>query len=154
MSTATPTASIETIQSLIHTLYGDAAAVQKAADALNTSRPVVVATYSNTEGTASRQLVASLSFANAAGAALSMIPSSRAAEATNAGEVPDTLFENFKEVLNILVNVFDETSGRMVLGDVQVRENGSELQSALESDAAVTLDVTIPKYSVGTLVIL
>lgn len=44
--------------------------------------------------------------ANFLGASLSMIPSSQAAESSNAGQLPKNLRENFSEVMNVAASLF------------------------------------------------
>src|SRR5690606_12858218 len=61
----------------------------------------VVALYEDQQGRLAALALADLAFAAATGAALGMIPAAAASDAVKAGELSETLAENYAEVANI-----------------------------------------------------
>lgn len=66
-----------------------------------------IATYSTDHDQAVAVAVADAAFANRTGAALVLIPPGKADEATEEGDVPEMLGENFHEVVNIMASLLN-----------------------------------------------
>ncbi|QGG94631.1 hypothetical protein [Actinomarinicola tropica] len=67
----------------------------------------VVAAYRDTQGRVLALSVADLDFAAGTGASLGMIPANAAHESVAAGELEETLFENYQEVANIMMSLLN-----------------------------------------------
>lgn len=70
----------------------------------------VVALYEDQQGRLAALALADLAFAAATGAALGMIPAAAASDAVKAGELSETLAENYAEVANIMASVLNSPS--------------------------------------------
>lgn len=67
----------------------------------------VIAAYNDANGSLAALALADLHFAAGTGAALGMIPANAAQEAAEAGELPETLLENYQEVANIMTSMLN-----------------------------------------------
>lgn len=67
----------------------------------------VVAAYRDTHGKILALALADLDFAAGTGASLGMIPAGAAHESVAAGELEETLFENYTEVANIMMSLLN-----------------------------------------------
>ncbi|MDA8196393.1 MAG: hypothetical protein M0019_04145 [Actinomycetota bacterium] len=91
-----------------------------------------------------------LGLTNSLGAAMVMIPAGAAEDATDEGEIPNNLLENFKEVANVLTAVMNDKrthAKRVKLSKVLVAPDAldDETLSLLKSPARVgAFDVFIP----------
>ncbi|QDG51310.1 hypothetical protein FIV42_11325 [Persicimonas caeni] len=72
------------------------------------TRPHAVAIYVTEEGTLRAALVCDSAIVNYAGAALTMMPAGTAQENQKKGIVPEMMFENLHEILNICSQLFQE----------------------------------------------
>jgi two-component system, chemotaxis family, chemotaxis protein CheY len=102
--------------------------------------------------------VCDLALAARVGAALSLIPAGPANEAIASGQLADTLFENFREVLNVLTQLF-ESSGRFRVCLHRIHKPGEALPPQLadhlskpKSRTDVAVDVS--GYGKGALTLL
>lgn len=92
----------EDVRDLLHDLLGRGIAVDKiSALALEEDERAVVAAYRTDTGELAALCVVDGAFAVRAGAALSMVPNAVAQEAIDRNELPDTLLDNLREVVNI-----------------------------------------------------
>lgn len=114
---------------------------------------VVVASYHDNAGNLQRLVTCDLAFANSAGAALSAIPAATANAATKAGRMAENVLENLFEVMNIAVNLLNESFGaRLELSSVcHLSELPPETLAALNATQRAKIDVAIPKYEAGRL---
>ena len=114
---------------------------------------VVVASYHDNAGTLQRLVTCDLAFANSAGAALSAIPAASANSATKSGKMAENVLENLFEVMNIAVNLLNESFGaRLELSSVsKLADLPPETLAALNSPQRAKIDVAIPKYEQGRL---
>ncbi|WP_010582848.1 hypothetical protein [Schlesneria paludicola] len=114
---------------------------------------VVVASYHDNAGNLQRLVTCDLAFANSAGAALSAIPAATANAATKAGRMAENVFENLIEVMNIAVNLLNESFGaRLELSSVsKLSDLAPETLAALNATQRAKIDVAIPKYEAGRL---
>lgn len=71
------------------------------------NEPGVVAEYVTDEGAVGALCVVDGALALRCGAALSMVPATVADEAVERGELPDSLLENWREVVNILAQLLN-----------------------------------------------
>ncbi|HEC11371.1 MAG TPA: hypothetical protein ENI86_17675 [Acidimicrobiales bacterium] len=88
---------------------------------------------------------ADLSLAHAAGAAMALIPPSRASDATEAGEPDVELLANFKEVINILSALLNDRN------DVHVRldPHETEMTGPPPTDLQAVFEIEIDRYDSG-----
>jgi hypothetical protein len=101
-----------------------------------------LATYVDSEGNEKGRILCDLQGAAMLGAALTQVPMGAVEDAVSAGELPDNLSENVREVLNISVNVFpSHENQRLVLKDVSTE--ASELPPVAD---AVPLKLEIQRY--------
>ena len=70
----------------------------------------VIAAYRDQHGSIAALSLADLHFAASTGAALGMVPASAVQEAVKAGSLPETLFENYREVANIMTSLLNSPS--------------------------------------------
>ncbi|MCA9152711.1 MAG: hypothetical protein KDA92_25580 [Planctomycetales bacterium] len=147
----------EQVNKIVIGLFGDDALVKKATGPIDTNN-VVVAKYADSDHGLHRLVVCDLAFANNAGAALTMISPGVVADAIKAKEVPENIFDNFREVLNIFVNLFSDTArGRLVLDGVDAPTATADEATATALKAPVEradFEVTVPRYGSGRLTLL
>lgn len=70
----------------------------------------VISAYRDQSGAIAALSLADLMFAASTGAALGMVPAAVAQDAVKAGELPDTLLENYREVVNIMTSLLNSPS--------------------------------------------
>lgn len=94
-----------------------------------------------------------LAFVCHAGAALSLIPASAASDALRAGKAPDELFDNYREVANVLATVLAGAGTPIRLTSVLplATWDAPEKKTLLERAALAQLDVEIQGYGTGKL---
>jgi hypothetical protein len=79
----------------------------------------VIATYCDDLGRIAALITADLHFAAATGAALAMIPATAAHEAVEAGELSETLLENYREIANMTTSLLNtSTTPHLKLVDI------------------------------------
>lgn len=139
------------ITHLFTMLFGQDTVCTKRKLPLSKKECVIVAAYRDNCGAIRRVLTCDLTFANTAGAALSAIPSGTANEAIRAGEVPENVFMNLSEVMNIAVNLFTESFGGRLELECVARQNEltPETLATLASADRLKIDVVIPRYAAG-----
>ncbi len=144
-----PLPNLDTVEKLMQCLLGNQVEARKAPNGPDVTKPHVVARYVDDSNNVQRVLVCDLALANSMGAAMSMIPSGVANEATKAGTVGENILGNLSEVLNICVNLFTENGAdRLRFSDVQVCGPKNPSPAVAE---AVKYGVDIPRYAGGTL---
>ncbi|MGC8464389.1 MAG: hypothetical protein ACP5O0_00505 [Acidimicrobiales bacterium] len=87
-----------------------------------------------------RQLV------TAAGGALSMIPSGAVEDANDEGEIPETMFDNYREILNIFASMFNDKRQRaehVRLKEVTSTSESADQVAAFEESASKRLDISV-----------
>lgn len=136
---------------LLTMLFGSETVCSLRKEPIPLARCVVVAAYKDNEGKVQRLLACDLPFANSAGAALSAIPPAVANRETKSGRFAENVIENLTEVMNIAVNLLNESFGaRLELACMsQPPEFTPEILAGLKSTVKVKIDVAIPRYEVG-----
>lgn len=150
--------SAEQLNKIVVGLFGEDALVRAASSPCNLTETVVIARYTNDDSELQRLVVCDVAFANNAGAALTMISPGVVADAIKAKEIPDNICDNFREVMNIFVNAFPETTrGRLVLEGINLPTDSKD-ESTSKAIAApverVDFEVTVPRYGAGKLTLL
>ena len=118
-----------------------------------------VALYTKEGGATGVVGLADMALAAFAGAALTMIPAPMAERQADTGQLDDMVFENFKEIMNILASQFNAANTAHVkLGDV-LRLPKDKLPAELEAQlrkpfARLDFIVQIPNYGKGRLTFL
>lgn len=143
--------SLEEVHGLFVMLFGDNTVCKPGKVPMPSDTAAVIASYRDNTGALKRVLACDLSFANSAGAALSMIPMGIVNDATKAGNVPDNIFANLQEVMNIAVNLFADSFGeRLELSIVaRTKDVAPEIRDAMKAGQKTTFDISIPRYSAG-----
>ena len=143
--------SLDDVVGLFTMLFGNETSCKPGKAPLPPDACAIVSAYHDNTGATRRLLTCDLAFATSAGAALSMIPPTAANDAIKSGQVPDNIFANLHEVMNIAVNLFTDSFGsRLELASVsRFSELSSEAKAALTSNERSTVDVAIPRYAAG-----
>jgi hypothetical protein len=116
-----------------------------------------VGRYLDDDGETAALLVSDVDFAAFSGAALAMIPTVVAAEAIRAGDLSDTLFDNFREVVNVFSSLLNAPSTpHLALKALERHPDGTEdIAELIESPRRRRdFDVTIEGYGSGVLAVL
>lgn len=120
--------------------------------------PIVVALYQNDSGETEGAMACSLSAAAGLGAALSMVPPARVEEQIASGQLDEAFVENFHEVCNIMVRLWNPSSlPTLTLGGVfpvppRAPADYSDAVETLKQRA--DLELTIAGYPGGPVVLL
>lgn len=142
----------ENVAKLLTSLLGEDVTVKLTEETQLLDLSSVKAFYVNDQGHPQKLLVCDLPFANSIGAALTRIPLATVEEANAALEVPQNIYENLYEVLNICVNVFPaKSNSHIVLGDVITPGQDADGADTNAIANMVTFEVDIPRYGVGLL---
>lgn len=146
---ANPLPSLTTVEKLMQCLLGNQVEARNSNPGPDLNKPHVVASYVDDSNAVQRLLICDLALANSMGAAMSMIPSGVANDATKAGVVGENIMGNLSEVLNICVNLFTENSAdRLAFKDIKVCTPKDPAPAVKE---AVKYAVDIPRYVGGSL---
>jgi hypothetical protein len=119
--------------------------------------PLIVGRYLDDDGEIAALLVSDLEFAAYSGAALAMIPKVVAGEAIKAAELGDTLFDNFREVVNVFSSLLNApTTPHLVLKALDRHPEGTEdVVEVMDAPRRRRdFDVTIEGYGSGVLAVL
>jgi hypothetical protein len=119
--------------------------------------PLIVGRYLDDDGETAALLVSDVDFAAISGAALAMIPKVVAGEAIKTGELSETLFDNFREVVNVFSSLLNAPSTpHLVLKGLERHPEGTEdlLELMRSPTRQRTFDVTIDGYGSGCLGVL
>jgi hypothetical protein len=146
----------EAVRDFFTDLLGRGVAATKRS-ALAYDDPLIVGRYLDDDGEIAALVVSDLEFAAFSGAALAMIPKVVAAEAVKAAELGDTLFDNFREVVNVFSSLLNApTTPHLVLKALdrhpEETEDVAELMDAPRRRR--DFDVTIEGYGSGVLAVL
>ena len=116
--------------------------------------PMPLATF-ETNGAIAAVVTCSFELAAAMGAALCMMPAGVAAEAVKTKKLTETLFENWREVLNVSASLFNEPGAlhARLVGAMQPPDRPApEVAAILAKPAArLDLDATIKGFPPGKL---
>jgi hypothetical protein len=144
-----PLPTLNTVEKLMQCLLGNQVEARNSAPGPDLTKPHVVASYVDDASAVQRVLICELGLANSMGAAISMIPSGVANEATKAGVVGENIEGNLSEVLNICVNLFTENApDRLTFSNLKVC---SPKDPAPPLKQTVKYAVDIPRYIGGSL---
>lgn len=127
-ASAPPVPIQEAVGEFVGALVGKGTAATKVTPtAINPDGQHIIATYIDTNGELAALSLADLSFAAISGAALGMIPAAAALEAAEAGELSETLFENYQEVANIMTSLLNTPNSPHMRLDQIWPSNNSEI---------------------------
>jgi hypothetical protein len=121
--------------------------------------PVVAAVYGRDDESVAAVAIFDLLLANAAGAALTSIPTNVATDNAAAGKLVDATFDNFKEVLNISTQLFHAVDSPRIslksLHTVPPERIPAAAAAAISSHVGRgDFEVTIPGYMAGKMTVL
>lgn len=108
--------TIEVAELLTSLLGKDVAARKNDAVKHDLQSAWVYAVYEHEDGTIGAAIVCDVAAAAFGGAALSLIPAGMAQDSIKSGRVAQNLSENFHEVLNVCVSLFNGSGPRLKLG--------------------------------------
>lgn len=148
---AFPTA-IEVAELLTGLLGKDVAARKNDAVKFDPQSSWVYAVYEHDDGTVGAAIVCDVATAAFGGAALSLIPAGMAQDSIKSGRVAQNLSENFHEVLNVCVSLFNGAGPRLKLGRfVAPPAPAPDDLTAFFANAGqhLGLDLTIDGYGAG-----
>jgi hypothetical protein len=146
----------EAVRDFFTDLLGRGVAASKR-PALSNDDPLIVGRYRDDAGVLAALLVSDLDFAAMSGAALAMIPKVVAAEAIKSGELSETLFDNFREVVNVFSSLLNAPSTpHLVLEAIERHPDATEDIRAVMDAPTRRRDfaVTIEGYGSGALAVL
>jgi hypothetical protein len=146
----------EAVRDFLTELLGRGVSATKR-DAIACDDPLIVGRYLDGEGETAALLVSDVDFAAFSGAALAMIPKVVATEAIRAGDLSDTLFDNFREVVNVFSSLLNApTTPHLVLKTLDKHpESTEDLLEVMEGPRRRRdFDVTIEGYGSGVLAVL
>jgi hypothetical protein len=140
-------------------LLGTGVRVRAAEGPLQPGRttPCVAAEFNHPSGELAVILLADLPFAGHSGAALTMMATLDVQQALAAGALSDTLFENYREVANILTALYRPYECRLVLGEVVTDLPSLPTPKKLlirNPPRRVDWDLTIDSYGDGRIALL
>ena len=143
----------ESVSELLTSLMGDEVLVKQCSQSLNSDAAHVIATYVDADGVADKVIACDMAFANRIGAALTRIPPGSANDSIKSETVPDNIFENLQEVLNICTNIFPQaTVHHVTLGEVTKPEDKSALPDP-ETTESIVFEIDVPRYGTGVVAI-
>ncbi|MFN0205029.1 MAG: hypothetical protein ACKVS6_01790 [Planctomycetota bacterium] len=103
------------VANLLSGLVGKPVSVKTAAPvSIRTKSPVAVAIYARDDHSVAAVCIFDITLANAAGAALTTIPSNVSDLSAKAGKLDDVILENFKEVLNVISQLFKTSDSQRI----------------------------------------
>lgn len=146
------------VSKIVVCLFGDDALVKQSSTPIPLTDKNVIAKYVDDDSNISRLVLCDLPFANNAGAALTMISPGVVADAIKDKELPDNILDNFREVMNIFVNLFAETTSQhLVLNDISVVSNDADeptTKALNEPVERIDFEVNVPRYGNGRIALL
>jgi len=127
--------------------------------ALKPKSPISFSFFRDDKGFPSTVIICDLAFAAHTGAALAMMPPEQSSAVMRRLELPDSLYDNFKEVVNIVGGTLfnEEDTPHLVLREVFVCPDKLDFELRpllLEPINGLFLDVTIEDYGTGKLTML
>ena len=143
--------SPEAVSSLLSGLLGRAVGAKRAPTPISVMLPAFVAAYQRDDSTPVGLCICDLSLAANLAACLSLIPPAQAVDAVRARKLPQSLDENFHEVLNICTQFF-QAEHRITLGKVSALPGNLPkdiLAIMLHPAAAIELEISVPSYMGG-----
>ena len=106
LTTSLPPA--ELVGKLITGLVGRPTTVDRMpAAALDLNQPSTVAAYIQDNGMMASVIVSDLALSASGGAALALIPPGAVQDAVGSGSLPDSLAENYREIVNVAARLFN-----------------------------------------------
>jgi hypothetical protein len=150
----------ETVANVMTDLLGKDVAVQAGKPlALRPKAPLAISVFRDDQGFPATVIICDLALAAHTGAALAMVPAEQGLQVMRTGKLPDSLYDNFKEVVNIVGGTLfnEEDTPHLVLRDVHVSPNklAAELKPLFsEPVSGLFLDVTIEDYGTGKMTML
>ncbi|WP_437185415.1 hypothetical protein SH668x_002520 [Planctomicrobium sp. SH668] len=140
------------VREIFSLLFGGETTVTESKVSIPQSDIATVAYYVNQSQQVRHLLIADLAFANAAGAALSLIPAGVVTQAIKRREVDQSITDNLREVMNICGNLFSDASQAAVRFDrLEVMPKSGE---QFESAPRLAYDVQIARYPGGKIELL
>jgi hypothetical protein len=149
----------ESVANLMSNLFGKKVAARRTAPlAAEDVKKSVVATYVRDDGAAGALAIADIPLVAYAGAALALIPPGYAREVAGSGQLPENIFENFHEILNIGSRWFNSPrTPHVTLKDVMYKPQAfaQDVGAILRNPGPrLDVEVSIPGYGDGKLTLI
>ena len=96
------------IEEVLEMLVGKSITVNRLTTPINNLSSGTYSVYDFEDGETGAVVYCSLGLSNALGAAIMMIPAGAAEDATDEGEIPKNLFDNFSEVANVMTSLMND----------------------------------------------
>lgn len=109
------------IEEILEMLVGKSIEVKRSPGAVKALSQGTFSVYNYEDGKVGAVIFCSLGLTNSLGAAIMMIPSGAAEDATDEGEMPKNLFDNYCEVANVMTSLMNDKRShakRVILADV------------------------------------
>lgn len=142
----------ESLTSMLRMLYGDDLNAEEMSADMGT--PSVYAIYVDDDDTPRAAAECDLAFGAFAGASLTRIPKGGAEDAIDEGELSTPMYDNLREVMNILASLFmNDSTVHVRLANVEKSRDAlpSSAQAMLDDATGTTFEVEIPNYGRGLL---
>ena len=123
--------------------------------AMPSGTKMCTAIYVDDAGQLSCACVCDVGFSTSAGAALALIPAGAAAEAARTGKIPEEMFDNLREVLNIMASLFDGVHLRLrVVGPPATALAAPVAALVARPAARLDIELAVAGYAGGRLSLL
>ncbi|MBK6697854.1 MAG: hypothetical protein IPG50_37555 [Myxococcales bacterium] len=145
--------NLASVLKLLGGLLGKPVTAKPATAPLAVAPARAIATYQDAEGHLLAVCVCDVACAAYVGAALSLLAPAVAAEAHKKGKIPESIMENFHEVVNVAASLFNVTGGGHVRLE-KILVTPCDVPAPVASLVAkpktrLDLDVTVPGYGTG-----
>ena len=138
----------ETVLRTMQLLYGESVAVTETSDA----DQCIFAVYVSDDDVPLAAAWCDISFGAYAGASLTRIPKGGADDAAMSGELPTPIYDNLREVMNILASLFmNDKTPHLRLGTVypDMSDVPDEEKAMFEGKSGSSFTVEVPNYGKG-----
>jgi hypothetical protein len=136
------------VREFVTLLFGGETTVKELSTEILPAETGAIACFSNLDGQLRHAIVCDYSFANSAGAALSLITPAFIAQPIKRRQIEDNIADNLREVLNIAVNLFATSDGEgLRLDSVVLQPRDQTMLPAVT--ARHRFEVAIPRYPAG-----
>lgn len=150
----------ETVANVMSDLLGKEVSVQQGQPvSIKPAAPLTFAFFRDDEGLPATVIICDLALAAFTGAALAMVPPEEGKKALRTNKLPESIYENYREVVNIVGGTLFNSpeTPHLALQDVFVTPDrlSTELKPLMtEPVNGLFLDVTIEDYGDGKMTIL
>ncbi|MCC7010691.1 MAG: hypothetical protein IT184_17910 [Acidobacteria bacterium] len=121
------------------------------------SKPAVAAVYRRDDDEVAAVMACDLELGTAIGAAMTMIPARVAEEMVNRNTIDDMIYDNLREVMNVLASSFNNQTNAVHVRLVDLRRTPAEpldeaaIVAVQQPAAKADFEIDVPRYGTGRL---